>query len=194
MAYGENEMLGIYVGHRADRKLLGTIRNRLVYDSRIPVHRQVWDIRMGRTRLECDGFDNAVAIEAKLARRLGLQHVSLGELDEDVPRYKEVSQMTPQSDYSVGQRLVLTIPLEYDPITEKTDLIAAECEVLEVVSLGSTGWWLRINYEGGEFAAIESMDGRLVVQAPVGKEAAQHDGHGGLEGCVKPHVAIRGVR
>ena len=194
MAYGENETLGIYIGSPNHEGLLGTIRNRLEYDSKIPVHRQVWDINIGRIRVQCDSFSDALGTERKITQRLGIKGAHIGEIDPQIPPTREASRLIPQSDYTVGQRLVLTIPVKHDWISGEKECIAAECEILEVKPLGSTSWWLRIKYDAGEFAALESMDGQLEVQSPVGSEAAEHDNHGGLKGYPFLHVAIRGVR
>ena len=195
MSIGENEILGIYYRHDEKGKiLLGSIRNRFYYDSRPPVHRQVWDVSIGRTRVECDSMIDAMETARKIAERVGFsEHVSIDSMDRRVLLAPRIMQRFPKSDYAVGQRLVLTVPVEHDALRNKSECIAAECEVREVDYRGSKGWWIRFGYEGGEFAAIESMDGRLEVQAPVGSEAAPPEGDG-LQGCVNLHTAIRGVR
>lgn len=196
MAYGENETLGIYA-HIPDEGecSLGEIRNRLVYDSRIPVHSQVWVVWIGRTRVECDSLHDAMNTAFKIAKRCGFpKGVGISALKDGVKRCN-AKHLQPKSDYTVEQRLVLTVPAKHDIQTNESEYIAAECKVLEVEFRGSQGWWIRMGYEGGEFAAIESMDGQLEVQTPVGAKAAAPDCYGGLEGIIPPlYIAIRGVR
>lgn len=196
MTYGDNERVGIYRQDHGERLLVGEVKNKLMFVSGLSVHEQKWEVWVGKARVQCDTFFGAMRTASKMAKRIGEDSVFFSEME--MGKYAQgVLRREFKSDYVVGQKVQLDIPVAHSAFTGLSECISAECEVLEICSIGNNGWWIRMGYENGEFAALEEMDGQLSVQAPVGTVAWQAKDDEFLLACEKGvglHVCKYGVR